>query len=33
VAADLWLIRFQYLHKKTNADFLIPDEVDDPQPG
>jgi hypothetical protein len=31
VPANLWLIRFQYLHEKTDTDLLIAYEVDDPQ--
>jgi len=31
VPADFGLVRLQYLHEETNADLLIPDQVDDPQ--
>lgn len=31
MAANFRLIRFEYLDKETDADFLISDEIDDPQ--
>jgi len=33
VPANLWLIRFEYFHEITDADLLIADKVNDPQPG
>jgi len=33
VPANLWLIRFEYFHEKTDAHFLLADQVDNAQPG
>ncbi len=30
---DLWLVRLQHFHEKTNANFVFPHQVNQPQTG